>query len=704
MDYLSFLLPTIDAFSGMGYWIAFFAAFLETAVGVGLLLPGTSIIILLGAFAAGGYLDLGDLLWFAILGAIAGDNLNYFLGKKYGANWVKNGIWSIKPKHLERGKVFLDSYGAKSIFFARFVPSLKEVVPLIAGTLKMNKKLFFIWNVLGAIGWGFLFIGAGYIFSQSLNIAQNWLTRAGFFMLVLILFFILFYFLKYFIIKYGKQISFILNSLWNSIKIAISENKDVKKIIAKHPKFVLFFKKRFTNANFSGISLTFLILIFLYIFSLFVGIIEDIINSDVIVSIDSRVENLFTIFRTDLFNSVFLYITLLGKSELIFIFTVTSFFLLWLLRKRLFIIPFFVTLLGSTIFTYFGKIIFQRSRPEFALYQENSFSFPSGHATVAMAFYGFLVYFFIRNINGWKKKVNILFLGFIVIFLIGFSRLYLGVHYLSDVWAGYLVGALWLVIGITISEYFLAKEKNKKIEKNKKSRIVFSVLLVFLALSFYLWFAQSYNPVVLRHNTEKAKIINYESIFNIFLNNQLKYTETILGARQEPISLIILVKNDKRLISALEKSGWYLADNVGFNSVFRVYEAAISNSQYKTAPMTPSFWNNKANDFGFEKPTKENNVRKRHHARFWKSGYKTEDGYNIYLGTASLDSDIKWFITHKIDSNIDAEQKILYEDLKKSGFILNFETKQLVKPSIGQNFSGDSFFTYGKVFIITLKP
>jgi membrane protein DedA with SNARE-associated domain len=74
------LLPAIAHFRVAGYWIAFFAALLETTVGIGLVLPGSTLILFLGAISAGGYLDVGDLIWFAVMGAIIGDNLNYYLG------------------------------------------------------------------------------------------------------------------------------------------------------------------------------------------------------------------------------------------------------------------------------------------------------------------------------------------------------------------------------------------------------------------------------------------------------------------------------------------------------------------------------------------------------------------------------------------------------------------------------------------------
>ena len=70
----------------------------------------------------------------------------------------------------------------------------------------------------------------------------------------------------------------------------------------------------------------------------------------------------------------------------------------------------------------------------------SGFSFPSGHASISVAFYGFAIYIAMRFVRLWSTRINLLMLGVLIAFLIGFSRLYLGVHYLSDVVAGYLVG------------------------------------------------------------------------------------------------------------------------------------------------------------------------------------------------------------------------------------------------------------------------
>jgi len=143
-DLINHILPSIEHFHIWGYWIAFFAALLEMTIGIGLFLPGSTIILFLGALSARGYLDIGDLIWFAVLGAILGDNINYYLGKRYGAKWIEKGFWFLKSDHIKKTKKIMDAHGAKSVFLGRFIPSIKEIVPFIAGSVKMKKRTFML--------------------------------------------------------------------------------------------------------------------------------------------------------------------------------------------------------------------------------------------------------------------------------------------------------------------------------------------------------------------------------------------------------------------------------------------------------------------------------------------------------------------------------------------------------------------------------
>jgi len=193
-----------------------------------------------------------------------------------------------------------------------------------------------------------------------------------------------------------------------------------------------------------------------------------------------------------------------------------------------------------------------------------------------------------------------------------------------------------------------------------------------------------------------------QNVREIFSDNQLKYTETPAGEKEEPLSFIILARNDEQLIQVFHQAGWLLADKVSAHSVIKIARAVLLKQAYPTAPMTPSFWNLQVNDFGFEKATDANNARQRHHVRFWKTNYIIPDGKHIYVGTASFDSGIQWGVVHKINPDIDAEREFLYEDLKKTKRIVQSQKEQFVEPILGENFFGDPFFTDGKVYIIKL--
>lgn len=181
-DFVNSLLPKIENIGVLGYWVAFLSALLETIIGIGLFIPGSTIVLFMGALAAKNYFDLGDLIWFAAIGAMVGDNINYFIGKRYGSRFFTKGLWFIEPIYFLKGKEFFRHHGAKSVFLGRFIPSLKEVAPLIAGVFKMKRSTFLIWNTLGAIGWSLAWVLPGYFFTQSLNLAEVWINRIGLFL------------------------------------------------------------------------------------------------------------------------------------------------------------------------------------------------------------------------------------------------------------------------------------------------------------------------------------------------------------------------------------------------------------------------------------------------------------------------------------------------------------------------------------------
>lgn len=699
-DLINHILPSVEHFRGGGYWIAFFAALLETTAGIGLILPGSTIILILGALAARGYLDPGDLIWFAVLGAIVGDNVNYSLGKRFGARWLKNGIWFIKPDHLEKSRHFMDKHGAKSIFLGRFVPSLKEVMPFIAGSIQMNIRTFMFWNALGAIGWGFQWVLAGYVFAHSLNLAELWLSRAGLFLAVVLLLGTLLYSAKWFIIKNGKDISPVVGSLWNSVKGAFLGNEHIHAWIERHPGTTTFLHSRLNNSTFTGLPLSILILAFIYVLALFGGIVEDLITSDPIVFADIRVANLLAVFRSDGLATVFTWITLLGKSQVVIVVIAAATVLLLIWRRYMYVFPFLIAVTGSEIFTYLGKLAFHRPRPEMAIFAESSFSFPSGHATIAVALYGFISYILIRLTPSWQRKVNIFFTGILMILAIGLSRIYLGVHYLSDVWGGYLVGAMWLIIAISICEWLQYRVIRNEPPAPMRMAGPISLALVCTTVLFFVGFALHYHPSPATSGSNPMTAVS--DVTAIFANDHMHSTESVLGEKQEPLNFIIVAKDERQLIDTLTSRGWINADRVGAASFIKVMQSLVLKTPYPSAPVSPSFWNARTQNFSCVKPDANTLAPVTHHLRIWRTSAITREGASIFVGLVNAVAGTKWGIVPKLSADLDSERESLYQDLLVSGKIRLLGKKQLVQPQIGTNFIGDQFFTDGKAYIISL--
>ncbi len=156
------------------YFLAFFLAFAEGTV-ILAMMPGSIAILTLGAIAAKGDLNIIILYILVVFGAIIGDNFGYFLGGIFGKRIIKSGF--IDPLQYRLAEDYVEKHGGKSIAISRLVNGIKELAPFVAGSMKMDKKKFMIFNFLGAIGWAFLWLGVGYVFFQNLELVEKYLSQ-----------------------------------------------------------------------------------------------------------------------------------------------------------------------------------------------------------------------------------------------------------------------------------------------------------------------------------------------------------------------------------------------------------------------------------------------------------------------------------------------------------------------------------------------
>ena len=136
------------------YWILFFIIFAETGLFVGFFLPGDSLLVVSGLFAAAGKLNIFLLLGLLTAAAIIGDSTGYYFGEKVGKKlFEREKSHFFKPKHLLRAKRFYENHGGKTIIIARFVPVIRTFAPIVAGATEMPYRKFLSFNVIGGVLW-----------------------------------------------------------------------------------------------------------------------------------------------------------------------------------------------------------------------------------------------------------------------------------------------------------------------------------------------------------------------------------------------------------------------------------------------------------------------------------------------------------------------------------------------------------------------
>jgi membrane-associated protein len=147
-----------------------FIVFAETGLAVGFFLPGDSLLVVAGLFAATGKLNLAVLLITLFVAAVVGDAVGYYTGSRLGPRIFKREKSLLfRPSHLLKAQSFYEKYGGKTIIIARFVPIVRTFAPIVAGAAKMPYRNFVVYNVAGGFLWVFSMILAGYFLGNLLK-------------------------------------------------------------------------------------------------------------------------------------------------------------------------------------------------------------------------------------------------------------------------------------------------------------------------------------------------------------------------------------------------------------------------------------------------------------------------------------------------------------------------------------------------------
>jgi membrane-associated protein len=173
-DPLTVITQLIDQYNTLIYFILFLVVFVETGFVIMPLLPGDSMLFAIGVIAATtGKLSLVIIIPLLILAALLGDNLNYFVGHKFGELIKeKKKILFLKREYIEKTEDFFEKNGGKAVIMARFVPIVRTIAPFVAGAGSMKYRSYIINCILGAILWVAGITLMGYFLGQ-FDIVKN---------------------------------------------------------------------------------------------------------------------------------------------------------------------------------------------------------------------------------------------------------------------------------------------------------------------------------------------------------------------------------------------------------------------------------------------------------------------------------------------------------------------------------------------------
>lgn len=335
-------------------------------------------------------------IFFASAGTFAGSMIAWFIGYKYGEGvLLKLG----KPVHLtkeklDRARVSFDKRRVVLIIFSRFVPGVRHVIPYLSGITKIEAGKYAVLNLAGAVLWCVSYIGLGSL------LGEKWQT----------------------IVNLAKTYSLVLLLLLVFIFVTV-------KFFNNHQKIIF--------------AISFPLL-------LFIKISEDIVKQELSV-FDNSIYKFVASFITEDMTDFMKFLTFLGSGFVLILITVIVIIAVRKNKKYSFygwMIG--INLLASSILNGVFKIIFHRERPDILrLINITGFSFPSGHSMIGLCFYGLIAYILWVNMKS-RWRYPLVFLSVALIISIGISRIYLGVHYASDVLGGFSAGLAWLAVFITM--------------------------------------------------------------------------------------------------------------------------------------------------------------------------------------------------------------------------------------------------------------
>ncbi len=420
------------------YLVVGLLSFLETGAFVGLVVPGETALLIGGAVAGQGVINVFLLIAICWLMAFLGDTTSFWLGHRLGRDFILNhgSRFGISRERYEQVEDYFDKHGGKTVLIGRFIGLVRALSPFVAGSSGMKYGAFAPYSILGSGLQITLHVLAGYFFARSIEAAAEYVGLAA----LIIGTFIVVSVASYLAWKYLREPRNRQQTVrWMGEHRATGW---MVRLARRYETQLRWLQDRFTPGGTFGLEVTTLFAIIAvssFVLFAYVGILLDDPGPT---PGDLRAIDFTGLIETGWLTGIAKAITLLGSTRVLFPLTVVVAAILALSGRWTEFAVLSLASLAIVAGVDWIKDWVARPRPPDGLIEVRGYAYPSGHAAHSVFYAWLSITAAVRLKPDMARKAALVSAGITLTVLVGLSRVYLNVHYLSDVFGGWALGAL----------------------------------------------------------------------------------------------------------------------------------------------------------------------------------------------------------------------------------------------------------------------
>jgi membrane protein DedA with SNARE-associated domain len=603
------LLHQLGGHAGWLLAIVFLAAFLEAVAVIGTFVPGSTAMFLAGALAGTGSLNLGWLFACALVGAIAGDGMSYWLGRRYRGMIVRLWPFRTHPRILEAGKQYFAKHGARSVIFARFIAPVRAIVPVIAGMLGMTPARFYLMNILSALLWAPAHILPGVVFGASLQLAG-----AVSFRLVAVIA----------ILAAIGWLSFHLTRLvlWRAHAWTIVSRHKLVSWARHHQGRVAGVVLHVLNPERPAMGVVAGISVLVLLFAaVFFSVFKGVASGDPLVQVDVSVYRFLQSIHSAWADSVMSGLATFGSIPTLTALVVTITIWMTYERRWLAVAYWLAAAAFSQLLIFAIQVTVRHAPPGHA--GADVYAFPSNHVAASAIVYGFLAFVLARRVGKFQALAAAT-LSTTTVVAVAFAGLYFGRFSFSDAVGGAAFAAVWVAVVALTAVW---RHPGRPASHPFMPAVVLVVLGATVLIQIWL------NPLASVPSNQQPQPLNVvteaqwtDSLWKTFAC----YRSDLAGDRREPIT-VQWSASLEQIEAQLAQRGWIEGTQFSARSLLTL----IAPDPAATAlPVLPKLNNGEPSALVFTRAREARDERDV--LRFWPTDYAVERAHAaatpIWLG------------------------------------------------------------------------